>query len=139
MCGIVGGVGNVDFRNYLIEGLKKLDYRGYDSAGLAYQKDGQINCYKIAGRVEALDAIVPPFAGANAGIAHTRWATHGQPSKENAHPQMSMRGEFYIVHNGVIENFRALKNQLIARNYVFASQTDTEAIADMLERNFLRI
>ena len=76
MCGIVGGVGNVDFRKYLIEGLKKLDYRGYDSAGLAYQKDGQINCYKIAGRVEALDAIVPPFAGANAGIAHTRWATH---------------------------------------------------------------
>jgi glucosamine--fructose-6-phosphate aminotransferase (isomerizing) len=139
MCGIVGGVGNVDFRKYLIEGLKKLDYRGYDSAGLAYQKDGQINCYKIAGRVEALDAIVPPFAGANAGIAHTRWATHGQPSKENAHPQMSMRGEFYIVHNGVIENFRALKNQLIARGYVFASQTDTEVIADMLERNFLRI
>ncbi len=86
-----------------------------------------------------LDEITPPFDHASVGIAHTRWATHGQPSKDNAHPQMSMRGEFYLVHNGVIENFRALKNQLIARNYVFASQTDTEVIADMLERNYLRI
>jgi len=139
MCGIVGGVGKIDFRSYLIKGLKKLDYRGYDSAGCAYYLKNKIEMYKIAGRVEALDAIVPEFSGATAGIAHTRWATHGQPSKENAHPQESMKREFYVVHNGVVENFRSLKNQLIACDYVFGSQTDTEVIANTLERNFLRI
>lgn len=139
MCGIVGGVGNVDFRKYLLEGLKRLDYRGYDSAGLAYFMNEKVNLYKVAGKVEALAQIVPDFGGASAGIAHTRWATHGQPSKENAHPQMSFKGEFYVVHNGVIENYCDLKNQLKVRGYEFKSQTDTEVLADLLERNYLRM
>ncbi len=136
MCGIVGGVGKVDFRSYLISGLKKLDYRGYDSAGLAYVKDGKINLYKTVGSVQRLDEITPVFSLASSGIAHTRWATHGAPSSINAHPQFSMHKTFYLVHNGVIENFRALKNMLKAKGYAFLSETDTEVIADLLEFNY---
>ena len=136
MCGIVAGVGKIDFRSYLLSGLKKLDYRGYDSAGLAYEKDGAVKLYKILGQVSALERIVPPFEGASLGIAHTRWATHGEPNTVNAHPQKSMHGEFYLVHNGVIENFQALKTKLLSAGYVFASQTDTEVIADLLELNY---
>ena len=138
MCGIVGGVGNIDLRTYLIEGLKKLDYRGYDSAGLSYVKDGKINVYKVAGRVSDLEAHTPPFSEALSGIAHTRWATHGQPNSINAHPHLSKNEHFAIVHNGGIENFRALKNQLKVRGYSFRSETDTEVIANMLERFYDR-
>jgi glutamine---fructose-6-phosphate transaminase (isomerizing) len=138
MCGIVGAVGKVDFRPFLLNGLKKLDYRGYDSAGLAYEKNGKVFLYKIAGRVEALEAITPHFVDAEVGIAHTRWATHGVPNKTNAHPQASASGLFYIVHNGVIENYRALKTELKNKGYQFHSETDTEVIADIIESYFLR-
>jgi glucosamine--fructose-6-phosphate aminotransferase (isomerizing) len=139
MCGIVGAVGKgLDYRSFLLTGLKKLDYRGYDSAGLAYVKNGEISLYKIAGRVEALDRITPAFAEAEAGIAHTRWATHGVPNKVNAHPQYSQHKKVYLVHNGVIENFRALKNKLEGEGYIFHSQTDTEVIADLLESHLLK-
>jgi glutamine---fructose-6-phosphate transaminase (isomerizing) len=139
MCGIVGAVGKgLDYRSFLLTGLKKLDYRGYDSAGLAYTKNGEISLYKIAGRVEALDRITPAFAEAEAGIAHTRWATHGVPNKVNAHPQYSQHKKVYLVHNGVIENFRALKNKLEGEGYLFHSQTDTEVIADLLESHLLK-
>jgi glucosamine--fructose-6-phosphate aminotransferase (isomerizing) len=95
MCGIVGAVGKgLDYRSFLLTGLKKLDYRGYDSAGLAYTKNGSISLYKIAGRVEALDRITPDFKDAEAGIAHTRWATHGVPNTINAHPQYSQHKKF---------------------------------------------
>jgi glucosamine--fructose-6-phosphate aminotransferase (isomerizing) len=110
-----------------------LDYRGYDSAGLAYVKDGQIHLYKTVGRVEKLDEITPQFTDASAGIAHTRWATHGVPSDVNAHPQFSMKQSIYLVHNGVIENYKKLKSRLQVKGYVFASETDTEVIADLLE------
>lgn len=137
MCGIVGGVGDIDFRSYLIKGLKSLDYRGYDSAGLAYVKDGEIHLFKTMGRVEKLDEITPRFTKASAGIAHTRWATHGVPSDVNAHPQFSMRQNIFLVHNGVIENFKKLKSRLQAKGYVFASETDTEVIADLIEDYYL--
>ncbi len=136
MCGIVGGIGNIDFHKYLIEGLKKLDYRGYDSAGLAYVKDGKIDLHRAMGKVSDLEAITPAFSGASAGIAHTRWATHGEPSEINAHPQKSNEGLFYIVHNGVIENFRELKSMLRKEGYIFYSKTDTEVIANLLEFHF---
>jgi glucosamine--fructose-6-phosphate aminotransferase (isomerizing) len=136
MCGIVGGIGKADFRSYLLSGLKSLDYRGYDSAGLAYLKDGKISLYKTVGRVEDLDKITPAFSHAEAGIAHTRWATHGVPSTINAHPQFSMRKEVYLVHNGVVENFKALKRKLQTQGYDFNSETDTEVIANLIERSY---
>lgn len=136
MCGIVGGVGKIDFRSYLLSGLRKLDYRGYDSAGLAYREKNAIKVYKTVGRVNDLDRITPAFKNSSVGIAHTRWATHGEPSTINAHPQLSHGGYFAIVHNGVIENFRAIKNKLMLEGYSFKSETDTEVIADLLECNY---
>lgn len=138
MCGIIGGVGKLDYRNFLLTGLSKLDYRGYDSAGLAYRKDGEISLYKIAGRVSDLDKATPQFSDADVGIAHTRWATHGEPNKVNAHPHFSMNKKFYIVHNGVIENYRSLKNLLKTKGYSFHTETDTEIIADLLEMSYLQ-
>lgn len=138
MCGIVGGIGNADFRSYILGGLKKLDYRGYDSAGIAYRLNGKINLIKTQGTVEKLDALVPDFQGADIAIGHTRWATHGVPNEINAHPQVSMNALIHIVHNGVIENFRALKTKLRSRGYTFRSQTDTEVIADLLEYHYIQ-
>jgi glutamine---fructose-6-phosphate transaminase (isomerizing) len=136
MCGIVGGVGHFDFRPYLLNGLRSLDYRGYDSAGLAYVLKGKINLYKTLGRVDDLDKITPAFTGATLGIAHTRWATHGVPSDVNAHPQFSKKKIVYIVHNGVIENFKSLKTKLISEGYKFISETDTEVVADLIEKYY---
>ena len=138
MCGIIGGVGKLDYRKFLLTGLKKLDYRGYDSAGMAFVKEKEISLFKVAGRVEDLAKIVPEFSNAEAGIAHTRWATHGEPNKDNAHPHFSMNKFFYIVHNGVIENFRSLKNLLKSEGYSFHTETDTEIIADLLEVSYLK-
>ena len=138
MCGIVGGVGNIDLRQYLISGLKKLEYRGYDSAGIAYAENGKIIVDKVAGRVSSLDAIVPTDIHPTCGIAHTRWATHGQPNASNAHPHQSNQKLFTIVHNGVIENFRPLTHQLSVRGFHFDTETDTEVIANVLERYYIR-
>lgn len=138
MCGIVGASGKTDIRKFIIDGLSDLDYRGYDSAGLAFttQVDENINIFKTVGRVIDLDRIVPNKIEAVAGIGHTRWATHGVPSTQNSHPHTSMRGNFSIVHNGVIENYRALKTRLTNYGYTFKSETDTEVIANMLEHNY---
>ncbi|WP_318523398.1 glutamine--fructose-6-phosphate transaminase (isomerizing) [Photobacterium leiognathi] len=133
MCGIVGAVAQRDVAEILIEGLRRLEYRGYDSAGIAVVEDHQLQRVRRMGKVQALAEAVEttPLLGGT-GIAHTRWATHGEPSESNAHPHTS--GEHIaIVHNGIIENHQALRELLQQRGYVFSSQTDTEVIAHLVE------
>ena len=131
MCGIVGIVGTRPVRSRLLRGLRRLEYRGYDSAGLAIHTVGGLERRRAAGKIANLEAIVDDasFDGVT-GIAHTRWATHGAPTEDNAHPHTS--GPVSLVHNGIIENFQALRDDLIARGRVFESETDTETIAHLL-------
>jgi len=129
MCGIVAAISHGNIVPVLIEGLKKLEYRGYDSAGLAVQNPG-LSRLRSAGRVADLEALSGGLA-AGCGIAHTRWATHGAPSERNAHPHVS--GSLAVVHNGIIENFAAIRRELESLGYVFTSDTDTEAIAHLIE------
>lgn len=137
MCGIVGCIGNIDVRKYLIDGLYSLDYRGYDSAGIAYiNSKNKIDIVKVVGRVNLLDSKVNKLLKTNIGIGHTRWATHGAPSFKNCHPHYSNNKKIVIVHNGVIENYRALKTKLIENGYKFYSETDTEVAANLLEFNY---
>ncbi|MDY6469033.1 glutamine--fructose-6-phosphate transaminase (isomerizing) [Acinetobacter faecalis] len=131
MCGIVGGVAERNISNILIEGLKRLEYRGYDSAGLALINQGQVLRERRVGKVANLaDAVSESQISGALGIAHTRWATHGKPTEENAHPHIS--GNVAVVHNGIIENYQELKDDLIARGYIFTSQTDTEVVAHLI-------
>ncbi|THF62978.1 glutamine--fructose-6-phosphate transaminase (isomerizing) [Pseudothauera nasutitermitis] len=131
MCGIVTAISTADIVPVLLEGLRKLEYRGYDSAGLAIVSNGRLARLRAAGRVAELAALAErEHASARIGIAHTRWATHGVPSERNAHPHIS--GGLAVVHNGIIENFEAIKSALQARGYVFESDTDTEAIAHLI-------
>ena len=133
MCGIVGAVAQRDVAEILINGLHRLEYRGYDSAGVAViNKQNELQRIRCLGKVKALDEAVSekPLIGGT-GIAHTRWATHGEPSETNAHPHSS--GTFAVVHNGIIENHEELRKLLNSRGYVFLSQTDTEVIAHLVE------
>lgn len=136
MCGIVGGIGNFDIRSFIIEGLKHLDYRGYDSAGLALKTPNTVSIYKTVGRVNNLEAKVPNIEGVTLGIGHTRWATHGALTEINCHPHKSNFGKFTIVHNGVIDNYREIKARLINEGYSFESETDTEIIANLLDEKY---
>ena len=135
MCGIVGFTGKQNAAPILLEGLKKLEYRGYDSAGIAVAQDGVISVSKVSGRIANLcektedGKTLPGFSG----IGHTRWATHGAPTDANAHPHMSCDGRFSVVHNGIIENYMALREELTANGYTFSSQTDTEVIVHLVE------
>lgn len=131
MCGIVGGIAERSITNILIEGLKRLEYRGYDSAGLALISQGQVLRERRVGKVANLEQAVNESQIAGAlGIAHTRWATHGKPTENNAHPHIS--GNVAVVHNGIIENYQALKDDLESLGYVFTSQTDTEVVAHLV-------
>ena len=133
MCGIVGYVGYRPVADFLLEGLYRLEYRGYDSAGIAVMTSDSIMIRKKAGRVSELGRLVEqqPVEG-TIGIGHTRWATHGETTDENSHPHLGGNGEVAIVHNGVIENYDALRTQLMELGYVFHSQTDTEVIAHLM-------
>lgn len=132
MCGIVGYIGNKDAYPILINGLKRLEYRGYDSAGVALLNGG-INVYKKQGKVADLEQhIANRDVSGTIGIGHTRWATHGEPNDRNAHPHQSMDGKFVLIHNGIIENYGKLKKTLEANGYVFTSDTDTEVLANLI-------
>ena len=134
MCGIVGYVGDRQAAEFLLDGLSKLEYRGYDSAGIAVYNDGEIRVEKSVGRLAALrDKIKGNVPTGSLGIGHTRWATHGRPSDVNSHPHTDCHGDFAIVHNGIIENYLSLKEELIAKGHVFKSETDTEVVVHLLE------
>lgn len=136
MCGIIGYTGSKNAVPYLIEGLKRLEYRGYDSAGIALTDKEGISLIKRKGKVSVLEADINENLTGTTGIGHTRWATHGEPSQVNAHPHLSENGIFAVVHNGIIENCNTLKAQLKNEGYSFISDTDTEVISQLLERNF---
>lgn len=137
MCGIVAYKGKLDAREVIIDGLEKLEYRGYDSAGIAVANAKGIEFEKKAGKLinlkEALEE--NPLKG-NVGIGHIRWATHGAATDTNSHPHLSNNGKIAVVHNGIIENYRQLKNELEKEGYTFKSSTDTEVIAVLIEKYY---
>ena len=133
MCGIVGYIGNREAYPIIIKGLKRLEYRGYDSAGIAVLKNDRIDVFKALGKLVNLEEKVNANTSSDyeLGIGHTRWATHGKPTELNAHPHL---GEYsYVVHNGIIENYKELKEELTAKGHKFVSQTDTEVIVHLFE------
>src|SRR3989344_1225219 len=134
MCGIVGYIGKREAYPVLIKGLKRLEYRGYDSAGVALMQNGKLSVYKKKGRVAELSNFVKnKETSSGVGIAHTRWATHGEPSDVNAHPHLSNSGEIAVIHNGIIENYLVIKKALTEKGYKFKSATDTEVLVNLIE------
>src|SRR5258708_26131622 len=135
MCGIVGYVGSKPVVPLILEGLRRLEYRGYDSAGIAGVGDDGLHVRRAEGKLRNLEEVIrlDPIEGAF-GIGHTRWATHGRPTEENAHPHRDCTGEIVVVHNGIIENYLALKKQLIAEGHRFVTETDTEVVAHLVEK-----
>src|SRR5207237_1937771 len=136
MCGIVAYVGRKIAQPLLIEGLKRLEYRGYDSAGIAViDEAGQLHIRRAVGRISVLESSVQsahPLPAAHLGMAHTRWATHGAPTEVNAHPHLDDTGRIAVVHNGIIENYAAVKRLLSEKGHTFVSQTDTEVLAMLI-------
>jgi glucosamine--fructose-6-phosphate aminotransferase (isomerizing) len=133
MCGIVGCIGNRSVTPIIVESLKRLEYRGYDSAGIATLNGAEIDITKTEGKISDLENILSLTNSACVGIGHTRWATHGIPSSTNAHPHADCSGSFAVVHNGIIENFQALKDELTSKGHIFSSDTDTEVLAHLCE------
>ncbi len=134
MCGIVAYLGNKEAASILINGLRRLEYRGYDSAGIAIMNNRSIETAREVGKIRNLeDALAGSFPAGTIGIGHTRWATHGEPSKDNAHPHTDCDGNIAVIHNGIIENYSILKKALIKNGHTFKSETDTEIIAHLIE------
>src|SRR6188474_3510893 len=135
MCGIIGYIGSKQLVPILIDGLRRLEYRGYDSAGVAVVHNGAIELRRSAGKLARLEEVIAthPIEG-EYGIGHTRWATHGRPTEENAHPHRDCTGRLVVVHNGIIENYLELKRTLISQGHTFATETDTEVVAHLVER-----
>ncbi|MCK5202131.1 MAG: glutamine--fructose-6-phosphate transaminase (isomerizing), partial [Spirochaetales bacterium] len=132
MCGIVGYCGPKKAADVLLEGLKRLEYRGYDSAGICINNDGALKTVKRKGKIKDLREIVPSNLEGHTGIGHTRWATHGEVTDENAHPHSDDRDEIVLVHNGIIENYQIIKNRLIEEGHTFKSDTDSEVISHLV-------
>ena len=136
MCGIVGYIGNRRVVPILIEGLRRLEYRGYDSAGLVFHHENRLHKFRAEGKLANLEIVVDEQIGvpSRTGLGHTRWATHGAPTKDNAHPHSDCSGDIVVVHNGIIENYGALKEELLGEGHVFSSETDTEVLAHLIEK-----
>ena len=132
MCGIVGYIGKRDAAPILMEGLHRLEYRGYDSAGVVCARNNKLSVYKSKGKVRDLERLLPEKLKGTPGIAHTRWATHGEPSDRNAHPHCDAHERFAIVHNGIIENAAQLRSKLQSSGVVFRSETDSEVLAHLI-------
>src|ERR671923_1045940 len=135
MCGIIGYIGGKQVLPILIDGLRRLEYRGYDSAGVAVVRDGTIELRRSAGKLSRLEEVIAtnPVQG-DYGVGHTRWATHGRPTEENAHPHRDCTGTIVVVHNGIIENYLDLKLELQSQGHRFVTETDTEIVAHLVER-----
>ncbi len=137
MCGIVGYIGNRQASSICFAGLRRLEYRGYDSAGIAVIKDGELTVRKVIGNLNNMaESLENEPLNGSLGIGHTRWATHGKPSLENSHPHLSCDGKFAVVHNGIIENYQELRKKLTEEGYIFKSQTDTETVAHLVEKYY---
>ena len=143
MCGIVGYIGNKSVVEVLMDGLSKLEYRGYDSSGIAINADGKIKIYKAEGKLQNIKDLLKNYEdetkSAKIGIGHIRWATHGSPTEINAHPHTCNCGKLVIVHNGIIENFKELKEDLIKQGCKFTSQTDTETVAHLVAQEYDKV
>ena len=137
MCGIIGYIGQRQVVPLIIEGLRKLEYRGYDSAGIAVVKHGELSIRRSAGKLGNLETALAadPLDG-EYGLGHTRWATHGRPTEENAHPHRDCKGRIVVVHNGIIENYIELKRELQSQGHTFVTETDTEVVAHLVEREW---
>src|SRR5215468_925823 len=140
MCGIVGYIGSREVSNVLVDGLKRLEYRGYDSCGIAIMDEGKPKLIRCVGRIGNLEEKIKAANVGNGsikcGIGHTRWATHGRPSETNSHPHRDCTGRFYVAHNGIIENYLALKHRLTAEGHQFQTETDTEVLPHLIESHF---
>ncbi len=137
MCGIIGYIGQRQVVPLIIDGLRKLEYRGYDSAGIAVVSNGELSIRRSAGKLGNLETVLAkdPLAG-EYGLGHTRWATHGRPTEENAHPHRDCHGRIVVVHNGIIENYLELKRELQSQGHTFVTETDTEVVAHLVEREW---
>src|SRR5881394_3066189 len=135
MCGIIGYIGPKEVVPVLIDGLRRLEHRGYDSAGVAVVRNGSVDLRRSAGKLSNLEDVIglDPISG-DYGVGHTRWATHGRPTEENAHPHRDCTGKIVVVHNGIIENYLELKKELQAQDHHFQTETDTEIVAHLVER-----
>ena len=140
MCGIVGYVGKKQVVPIIIEGLRRLEYRGYDSAGIAVAGNGdKLQIRRAEGKLRNLEEAIriKPLDGTY-GVGHTRWATHGRPTEENAHPHRDCTGKIVVVHNGIVENYLSLKKKLIEEGHKFSTETDTEVIAHLIEKHLFK-